>query len=69
MCFGGQKQPPPATPAPAPPPPDPVAEETSPTDVRKAEDTQTYGTEGQTLRVDRTAAPPGVRSTGAGLRM
>lgn len=68
MCFG-QKTPQATTPAAAPAPPEQTADETSPTDARKEEDTNKFGPDGQNLRVDRSATSGGAAAGGAGLRM
>lgn len=70
MCFGGgPKVSQTATPAPAPEAPDPIAEETSPTDRRKAEDKANFGQTAPSLRVDRSATSGGVGAGGTGLKM
>lgn len=69
MCLS-QKTPPPAPPpAPAPPPPAPLADTTSPTAPRRAEDKANFGDENPTLRINRSVTSGGATAGGAGLRM
>lgn len=58
MCFGGggSSQAQAVTPAPAPPPAEPAPTEPDVGSARKREETDTFGSNGPTTRVDRSAS-------------